>query len=130
MSAIYEFIIKESHLDTFGHVNNATYLTLFEEARWELISQRGYGLDYIKLTGLGPVILEIQIRFQKELLLRQKIKVETTLLNYEGKIGKLRQTMINEKGETCCSAELTFGLFDTKLRKLVAPTAEWRRAIE
>ena len=31
----YPLLIKETYLDTFGHVNNATYLTLFEEARWD-----------------------------------------------------------------------------------------------
>ena len=30
----YKVKIRESHLDTLGHVNNAVYLVLFEEARW------------------------------------------------------------------------------------------------
>lgn len=28
----YPMLIKESHLDSFGHMNNATYLELFENA--------------------------------------------------------------------------------------------------
>ena len=34
----YEKTILEQHLDTFGHVNNAAYLVLYEEARWDFIT--------------------------------------------------------------------------------------------
>ena len=37
----YEMLIKEKHLDTFGHVNNATYFELLEEARWDFITNNG-----------------------------------------------------------------------------------------
>lgn len=30
----YPVVIREHHLDTFGHVNNAAYLDILEEARW------------------------------------------------------------------------------------------------
>ena len=53
---IYEFLVKEQHLDSFGHVNNAVYLTLFEEARWDLVTQNGYGLEETAKRKLGPVI--------------------------------------------------------------------------
>ena len=124
----YPLTIKEIHLDTFGHVNNATYLTLMEEARWELITQNGYGLSYIKESALGPTILEINIKFQKELRLREEIVVESSMVSYEGKIGKMVQKMLRN-GELCCIAEFTVGLFSVKERKLVLPTPEWLRAI-
>ena len=125
---IYHLIIKEHHLDTFGHVNNATYLTLLEEARWELITQNGYGLSYIRETGLGPTILEINIKFMKELRLRQDIIIESKMVSYEGKIGKIVQTMLRND-EVCCVTEFTIGLFSVKERKLVLPTLEWLKAI-
>ena len=124
----YPITIREQHLDTFGHVNNATYLTLFEEARWELITQNGYGLSYIRETGLGPTILEINIKFMKELRLRQEIAIKSQMLSYEGKVGKLIQTMVRNN-ESCCVAEFTVGLFSVQERKLVLPTPEWLKAI-
>ena len=65
----YAVVIRENHLDTFGHVNNATYLQLLEEARWEFITSRGYDLNYVQKVGIGPVILEINMKFLKELCL-------------------------------------------------------------
>jgi acyl-CoA thioesterase FadM len=73
----YPLIIKEIYLDTFGHVNNATYLTLFEEARWDLITKNGYGLKKIQETGQGPTILEIKLLFLKELRVRENITIDS-----------------------------------------------------
>lgn len=121
--------IKEIHLDTFGHVNNAVYLQILEQVRWDLITSRGYGFKKIQETGLGPVILEIQMKFLKEIKLRETITVETQTLEYGSKIGILRQDIFNEKGDKMFESKFTFGFFDTKLRKLVTPTPEWLYAI-
>jgi thioesterase-3 len=125
----YPVLIREHHLDTFGHVNNATYLEILEEARWEFISSRGFGLKEIQKIGMGPIVLEFQLQFLKELRLRQTITIESQLLSYEGKIGILRQDILNEKNEKCFAAKMTFGLFDTQERKLIPPTPQWLRAI-
>lgn len=125
----YSTMIRESHLDSFGHVNNAVYLQLLEEARWEFITARGYGLDIVAKTGVGPTILEFNLRFKKELRLRQKITIVSQGISYDRKIGKLKQEIYNEAGELCFEGIMTYGLFDTKERKLVLPTPEWLNAI-
>lgn len=129
MENAYELLIKESHLDTFGHVNNATYLNLYEEARWELISGRGYDLAKIQAIKQGPVILDVHLKFQKELTLREKVKITTMLLEYKGKVGKLEQKIIKADGSIASTAVFSFGLFDLKNRKLIEPTAEWKYAV-
>lgn len=125
----YPMIIKEHHLDTFGHVNNATYLEIFEEARWQFITDNGYGLDKVKSTGLGPVVLEINIRFIKELKNREEIIIHSTTMQYETKVGKIKQWITDSNGDRCSELEMTVGLFDTKNRKLVLPTDDWKKAI-
>ncbi len=125
----YPLTIRESHLDTFGHVNNATYLTIFEEARWEIVTSQGYGLDRIKEVQQGPVILEIQIKFLKELRLRTQATVKTQILSYTDKISKLKQWIEDSSGKIYVEAEFTVGLFDLKTRKLVAPTPAWLIAL-
>lgn len=126
---IYNLLIREHHLDTFGHMNNATYFEILEEARWELISQGGYDLAYVQKTKQGPVILEANIKFQKELRLRETVKIETQLMEYKGKIGKLRQSIFKESGELAADIVFVFGLFDLKNRKLIGPTEAWLKAI-
>lgn len=125
----YPLMIRESHIDTFGHVNNATYLQIMEEARWQMITERGYGLDKVRESQQGPVILEVNLKFLHELRLREKINIQTELIEYKGKIGKLRQTVITENNELAADATFVFGLFDLKVRKLVEPTAAWKLAV-
>ena len=123
-----QITIKETNLDTFGHVNNAMYLTLLEQARWDLITGNSYGLKEIKERGFGPVILEVKLQYLKELKNRDVITITTQCLDYSGKVGLLEQKMLLGDA-VAAQAQYKFGLFDTKARKLVDPSPEWLAAI-
>lgn len=129
LSRFYDVIIRESHLDTFGHMNNASYLILFEEARWEFITQNGYGLNEVQKLQKGPVILALDMRFKKEIKLREKIRITTELVSHERKITKFKQVMLKEDVSVAAEIHLTFGLFDLQTRRLIEPTPEWKKAI-
>jgi acyl-CoA thioester hydrolase len=125
----YPLTIREAHLDTFGHVNNATYLAILEEARWELITRNGYGLDEVVRRRVGPTIVEINLKFQRELRNRQRIVIRTWMESYVGKIGKVVQQIVDPDGNLCCEALFTIGLFDLAARKLIPPTPEWIKGL-
>lgn len=125
----YKIKIREAHIDFYGHVNNATYLTLFEEARWELITPQGFGFEDIQKSQQGPVILEVNLKFLKEIRLREDISITTELVSYQGKIGKMLQKMIKQDGAVASEALFTFGFFDMQSRKLIEPTPEWKKAL-
>jgi thioesterase III len=125
----YALVIREQHLDTFGHVNNARYLEILEEARWDLVTRNGYGLAEVMRRRIGPTILEINMKFQRELRNRQRITIRSWTESYVGKIGRFVQQIVDDEGNLCCDALFTIGLFDLNARKLIAPTPEWLKAI-
>lgn len=125
----YEILIREYHLDSFGHVNNAMYLEMYEEARWELITGRGYGMREVHKLGQGPVILEINLKFIKELRLREKVYITTELLSYKDKICQIKQQILKADSQVASELILTMGLFDLKERKLILPTPLWKKAL-
>jgi len=125
----YDVLIRETSLDSFGHMNNAAYLVLFEEARWDFITRNGYGLEKVKELGQGPVVLELTLKFKKEIKLRENIRITMQLLETKGKISRFRQEMLKEDGTVATELELVFGLFDLKTRRLVDPTPEWKKAM-
>ena len=131
MAYVHEktIVISEAHLDSFGHVNNARYLERLEQARWDLITERGFGIEVIRRSRSGPTILEINIRFLREMGPREVIVIRTEMLSYERKIGKLRQQMVKSDGNVACEAVFTIGLFDLERRRLIEPTPEWAYAI-
>ena len=129
LSFEYPLTIRESHLDSFGHVNNATYLTLFEEARWEYITQGGHGLKEVHQLQEGPVILEANLKYRKELKNRTETKVLCYRPSYDGKIGRMIQQIVDYEGKLYCEGSFLFALFDLKKRKIMAPTNQWLQAL-
>ena len=126
----YKILIKESHLDSFGHVNNAVYAQLYEEARWDFITKNGFGLEEIQKQQIGPIILDLEIRFKREIKNREVITIESQARELVGnKIIILEQRMLNENGKVSSEALFTVGLFDMKSRKLIQATPEWLLAV-
>ncbi len=125
----YAVLIIERHLDTFGHVNNATYLDLFEAARWDWITSNGFGIERIRELQQGPTVVEVTLRFKREIKNRQRILIRSWVESYEGKICNVIQEMRDETGELCCDARFLCALFDMQARRLLAPTPDWLRAV-
>lgn len=127
----YELTILEKHLDTFGHVNNAAYLTLYEEARWDFITKNNLGLKEILEKKVGPVLLDLNLTFKAELKNREKIKIVSQarpeMRNKYVMI--LDQKMIKENGKVASTMTLSVGMVDLEARKLVTPTLEWLNAL-
>lgn len=125
----YHVTILETFLDTFGHVNNAVYLTLFEEARWDFITKNGYGLKVIQDKQEGPVVLDVYCRYRRELKERERIVIKSHIEEIDGRFMKLRQIIQKENGELACEALYTIGFFDMVKRKLILPSDAWLTAI-
>jgi YbgC/YbaW family acyl-CoA thioester hydrolase len=126
----YEVLIREAHLDTFGHVNNATYLQLFEEARWDWITGGGYGLATIRETRQGPTILECSLQFRREVTNRQQLRIRSWVASYVGKVAEVHQELWRQPEDgaeptLCCNAKFVMALFDLEARKLIPPTPAW-----
>jgi YbgC/YbaW family acyl-CoA thioester hydrolase len=112
-------------LDTFGHVNNAAYLVLFEQARWDWITSGGYGLTEVQTLRQGPTILECSLRFLRELRLRERVTIRSWIESYPSKVALVHQHMDSEHGHTACEASFKMALFDMNQRRLIAPTERW-----
>lgn len=126
----YEIMIKECHLDSFGHVNNAVYVQLYEEARWDFITKNGFGLDVIQRDQIGPVLLDLQVKFKKEIKNREIITIQSqTREIISPKMMVLQQKMIKADGKIASEAVFTVGFFDMKARKLIDANPDWLKAV-
>lgn len=126
----YPVEILEHHLDSFGHVNNAAYVKLYEEARWDFITKNGYGLKKILELQQGPVILDLKVKFKRELKNRDSIIIYSQvheILNSRMII--LEQTMKKPDGKISSEALFTIGFFDMKERKLMDASPDWLKAV-
>jgi len=125
----YSFTVDESHIDVFGHVNNAEYLRLFEDARWDIVSSGGFGIEFMKEMKQGPVITEVNIKYLREIRPGQEITITSTCRMATDLIFHVEQNMRDSEGVLYSEALFIGGLFDLAERRIIPPTAQWLQAM-
>jgi YbgC/YbaW family acyl-CoA thioester hydrolase len=125
----YKIQIKESHLDTLGHVNNAAYLVLYEEARWAYLNSKNYPLEKVLSEKKGPVILEMHLKFLKELKLRDEVTITFEPVEIQKKTVKILQKMLMTNQDVAAELLITVAFFDLQTRKIIEPNRAWNHVL-
>ncbi|MEW2619323.1 acyl-CoA thioesterase [Streptomyces sp. NPDC048106] len=116
--------VRGYETDVQGHLNQAVYLNYAEHARWSLLQAAGVSQTGLVSTGVGPVVLETNIRYLRELLAGDEVDVTCAFEWSAGRTFKVRQEI--RKADGTLAAEITGvgGLLDLKERRLVADPAK------
>jgi len=122
-------IVQNEHIDIFGHVNNSKYMEFLEAARWDILKKGNYGPEVVMETKQGPVILEANLKFKKELALQDNLKIETEIIILKEKIWRINHKILTEEKGLCCIGIYTFGFFDLNKRKLIPMSEKWKSVI-
>ncbi|NOQ27671.1 MAG: acyl-CoA thioesterase [Bacteroidales bacterium] len=70
--------VRGYELDSYGHVNNAVYVSYTEQARWEILKEAGILESFLE-RDLLLVVTETNIRYMRELKLFDKIEIISTI---------------------------------------------------
>ncbi|MGM0596273.1 MAG: acyl-CoA thioesterase [Myxococcota bacterium] len=116
---MYEIKVESTHLDKFGHVNNAVYLEYLEWARWDWAEKRGINFDSFLEKGTGPALVAINVSFLKELHFRERIRVLTVFVKRGEKSFTLEQKIYNEENAIVCKALATIVFIDMEKREAI-----------
>lgn len=120
--------IRSTQVDTFGHLNNAAYLEIYEWARWEWASADGPDpINLVAERGLGPAIVHIDLDFYREIQFHDAITVRTWFKELTGTKGIICQEMLRSDGVVASKVLITFVMFNLKTRKVVPIPEEMRR---
>lgn len=114
-------------MDSFGHVNNAVYLSYLEDARWHAFEQQGW-LDYLKVNQLFPVIISYQLNYRRELRMMEPFSVETRW-SLKGDMLINHHIIRNHTGQKVLTAVAKLLLVDQNRRGVSLP-AEFRQMME
>ncbi|MFJ4715479.1 acyl-CoA thioesterase [Streptomyces sp. NPDC088785] len=112
--------VRGYETDVQGHLNQAVYLQYAEHARWALLRHTGIDQSDLLARRVGPVVLETNIRYLRELRAGDTVDVECVFEWGEGKTFRVRQAI--RKTDGTLSAEITAvgGVLDLERRKLLA----------
>ena len=73
-------------------VNNARYLELLEEARWQFAENHGLG-ELLRAENLGFIIMDLKIRFRAPVVEGDRITVKTSLISLGSASGEVKQVV-------------------------------------
>lgn len=73
----HELDVRWGDMDAVGHVNNATYLTYFEQARIGWLASIGAGAVAFSETA-GPVMANVSCEFRRAIVHPARLRVEVT----------------------------------------------------
>jgi YbgC/YbaW family acyl-CoA thioester hydrolase len=121
--------VRGYELDINGHLNQAVYVQYAEHARWELLRAAGLPGDKLVAAGIGPVVLEQNIKYFRELHLGDEVTVSCEFEWSGGKVFTIRQQILKLDGTVSAQVDVVTGILDLKARKLVADPAGALRAL-
>ena len=117
-------------MDTFGHVNNARYLTYYEEARVSLMNELvGWSYDWSKK---GVILARVEVDFKNPVFFRDEIYVYIHCSAVGTKSFTLDYKMVrikDSKEEIVSTCRSVMVMYDYETQKSVAVPEEWRRKL-
>ncbi|KAB2349629.1 acyl-CoA thioesterase [Actinomadura rudentiformis] len=111
--------VRAYELDTQGHLNQAVYMQYAEHARWECLRAAGLPGDKLLATGVGPVTLETNLKFRRELRGGDEVDVTCRFVFGDGKTFRIEQEIRRTDGTVAAEITSVCGLLDLTERRLL-----------
>lgn len=113
-----KLVLEESiytyHIDFAGHVSNIVYIQWMEVGRLKLLETVGMPVqDLVQQLGLLPTLNKTEIRYQKQLFLGDRVRIEVWLSRLKHVSAIMEFRFYNGKGELTADGRQT-GLFIDK----------------
>ena len=117
--------VRPEWIDHNGHMNLAYYTVLFDYATDMMFDELHLGLAYRRRTDLGTFVTETHNRYERELLVGDKVRVAIQILFADDKRLHLAHEMFRlDNGERTATQELLFLHVDLNARRVCAFPAE------
>lgn len=122
--------VRYGDLDPQGHLNNAKYLTYFEQARVQYTIERGLFSRDQSFMEIGIIIADVHIRYLEPVYFGQEIKVGVQVARLGNKSMTWEQNIVDaDTGKELAKGEVIIVTYDYKSEKTISIPQEWRERI-
>jgi acyl-CoA thioester hydrolase len=129
MHKSYPIQIRFNDLDTYGHVNNAVYLTYFEEGR-KLWFQDRIGKNW-EWEKHGILLAKHEVEYIKPLLLTDDAQIELWISHAGNKSFEISYRIYkNDEKDLCTQGKSVAVCYNYRERKTMPIPEEWRKVFE
>jgi acyl-CoA thioester hydrolase len=122
--------VRYGDLDPQGHVNNAKYLTYFEQARVAYWIEMGFFSKDQSFMELGVILADVHIKYFAPVYFGQKVKVGVHVIRLGNKSMTWEQNVVDvESGKELARGEVVVVAYDYRQEKTIPIPNEWREKI-
>lgn len=122
----FDLTVYPDDCDAFGHLNQASFLSLFERARWESVA-RGPGIDVFTRSGCLPAIRKTVVEYLAPALPGDVLRFHTQLTHRGRTSFVLRQTATRPRDDALIAmGEFVFVCIDRDNVPVPVPEAVGR----
>ncbi len=116
-----DLVVYPDECDAFGHLNQASFLSLFERARWEML-RGGPGMDVFTRSGTWPALRKTVIDYRAAAFPGDVLRFQQVLTHVGRTSFTMRQTARRVRDDTLiASAEFVFVCIDREGRPIAVP---------
>jgi YbgC/YbaW family acyl-CoA thioester hydrolase len=116
-----DLVVYPDECDAFGHLNQASFLSLFERARWEML-RRGPGMDVFTRAGAWPALRKTVVDYRAAAFPGDVLRFQQALTHRGRTSFTMRQTARRVRDDTLiASAEFVFVCIDRDGRPVPVP---------
>lgn len=126
-----EYEIAFFDVDSMDIMWHGHYVKYLELARCAFLEQIHYTYDVMKQHGYGYPIVQLDVKYVRPALFRQKIRVNIALVEYESSI-RFDYTIVDAKtGQKLTTASTTQVAVEIESKEMQFQTpSSWRQAVE
>jgi acyl-CoA thioester hydrolase len=123
--------VRYGDLDPQGHVNNAKFLTYFEQARVHYLLQLGLFHKDRSFMEIGLIVADIHITYHAPVQWGDPIQTGVRTARIGGKSMTIEQVVVNgETGQVLAKGTVIMVGFDYTAQKSIRIPTEWRVKIQ
>ena len=116
-----DLTVYPDECDAFGHLNQASFLSLFERARWEMLAQ-GPGMDVFTRAGAWPAVRKTAVDYHAAAFPGDVLRFTQVLVHHGRTSFTMRQTARRRKDDTLiATAEFVFVCIDRDGKPVPVP---------
>ncbi|MBV6396545.1 MAG: hypothetical protein HFACDABA_02143 [Anaerolineales bacterium] len=122
--------VRYGDLDPQGHLNNAKFVTLFEQARIQYIRHLGLYKEGQSFMEIGVILADVHVAYRKPVEWGTPIKVGARIVKIGNKSMTVEQNVVHaETGEVFAEGEVVMVAFDYYQNKSIPVPQEWREKV-
>ena len=122
--------VRYGDLDPQGHLNNAKYLTYFEQARVHYFTALGLFSRDQSFMDIGVIIADIHIRYRAPVFWGMPVKVGVRTSRIGGKSITLEQSIVDDAtGQLCASGTVIMVTYDYHQHRTISVPKNWREKL-